>query len=159
MTGDSTNECQFSFTHKKGSRHTHLGSAAACPPIELGSVPPYNRGSKSKSFRVTVARPKSPLSPLSTGSIVKLFMDTTVVVGYGKKRTAKQKRELVIVTPGKLFGASIYFLLVSVVGKGCAVIDLRDGRSIAKLMLAGMPKEAASILMAESHRVLTENVA
>lgn len=96
---------------------------------------------------------KRILSPLKHGNIVTLAMTEPVVP---RKKQAHVKRErLVVITPGRLFGAKPGLILISIVGKGACLVDVIHPH-VANLVLAGMPVRLAKELMNQLHRILLE---
>lgn len=142
------------FTHRKGARFSYLGGEDGYPyPVALGSVLPYNGGSKSKSFRMVAKAASNPLDPLVQNKAVTLLMDVPVF-SPTRKRVAPPRPYPVVIVPGSLIGSSDELFLVAIVGKGAAVVAPRFSSQVSSLVMAGMPRRLASVLMDEFRRVL-----
>lgn len=158
MTTDFISRTGNGFTHRKGARFSYMSAANAVQytrpqPLEPRAATGYNQGSKSKSFRdVAVRRPRSPLDPLLEGKSVTLRM--SVPDTSGKKRVGERKPFIVVIVPGSLIGSTSDVFLVSVIGRGSAVVSPRRSPRTGSLILSGVPPRLASALMDEFRRIL-----
>lgn len=115
----------------------------------------YNGLSKSKPFRVDTVKSSTtePLAGLADGKSVAITMGFNV--STGKRSVSPPRRDfLIVLTPGTSFGAKPGTLLVSVVGKGSAVVNPFLDRGVSSLVLAGIPSALARGLMAQCRRVM-----
>lgn len=115
----------------------------------------YNGLSKSQSFRLSKRKPTHPLSPLAEGKAVVLTMDVGAH-NPGIRRVSPPRPTPVVLTPGPIFGAPPGAILVSVIGKGSAVVYpfRRPETALAELVSAGMPSRLAHALMADCRRLM-----
>ncbi len=98
------------------------------------------------------------LEPLARGYPVALAM-------LGRKNPVTKFRRptndrLIALAPGSMYGFRNGTILVSILGSGSCIVSPekpKEKRSIADLVLAGMPASAATILMEKLHRLFQEN--
>lgn len=121
--------------------------------VDTGVRSGENTQLKSQSFRVATKHPAHVLDPLSKGRCVVLRMD--VPARKSVRRVASQRNyEVVVVSPGELFGAPRGHFLVSVVNRGSALIRPLQSSDVSRLILAGMPKHLATALMDQIRRII-----
>lgn len=139
-------------------RHSHRDSRgrftrALCmnPGLETGSESGYTDGTKSESFQfLPKRRVESVLAPLLQGKSVILRMT------YKPKGRFEGNYKAVVITPGQCLGTDNDTCLVSIVNGGCAPVTTDLKRSVAKLVLAGMPAHLATQLVREFVRIHQE---
>lgn len=123
-------------------------------PVAPSPAPTYNVGGRNEfSLDPNVDPFVQVLAPLLVGRTVKLWMDIPQKPS-NLKRAKSSKRTLVVLTPGQSFGLPREALLVSLVGKGCALLDLSRQRSVADLVLAGMSAKLAKELFNRVARLI-----
>lgn len=124
------------------------------PEVALAKLPAYNQSGRNKfSLDPNVDLFVQALAPLRSGRTVSMWMDVPQKASTLKRRNAP-KRTLVVLTPGQSFGLPREALLVSLVGKGSALLDLTRQRSVADLVLAGMSAKLAKELFSRVARLI-----
>lgn len=121
-------------------------------PIEDTPTPSYTARKKSKSLRAVEPDRNEPLSGLRLGHPVTLYMDDPTP-GPTIRRVSEPKKRMIILTPRPWAGAPRNVVLVSVIGKGSAVVQSGNTGKIANLVLAGINPRLATALMDQLHRV------
>ena len=139
------------FSHQKGDRFSYLTDVPK--GLVMRTLPSYTTNSKSQSFRIAAQERKNVLAPLADGRPVTLEMKLPRPMA-AKKKSVEGKPTLVVITPGPLFGADRDVFLVSVIGKGAALIAPIRSKSTADLVMSGFPARIASMLLRELRLLL-----
>lgn len=155
MIADSTRRAGPRLIHLKGSRYSYLVTAPSTEDCRLDSTQclGYTSPVKSESFPIVAKAAYSVLEPLLFDRSVVLLME--LPPEGGKRKKAHERPIPVVIVPGPLFGTCPGRFLVSVVGKGSAVVAPMLDVRLANLVLAGMPKRFAHALMDEFRRVFS----
>jgi hypothetical protein len=139
----------YRFTHEKWDRLSYLQTPCTLPPGP--SVPGYTTPMKSQSFHLAAQEPKTPLSPLADGRPATLLMNLPQSTAV--KKIAAGRPIPVVIVPGSIIGASDDSFLVSVIGKGSALIAPIRSSSISELVTAGIPARLAKVLHGELRNI------
>ena len=141
-------ECTTIGTRRYYRKRKQVRSVALIPDR------PYNGTQRNQfSLDANVDPLVQSLAPLRQGDSVKLWMERPQKA-EPKKGAERSPKILVILTPGQALGFPRKSLLVSVIGKGSAVVDLSNPKNVANLVLAGVPARLAHELLKRVSRLL-----
>ncbi len=126
-------------------RMTYYRKKTVVTNLALRREPSYNGSTRNKfSLVADPDRFIQALAPLRSGKSVLLWLEPP------KSKTKNfrgRDKFLVALTPGQGIGFPSSAILVSVVGKGSAIVRLDEPKKVADLVLAGVPAKLANVLV------------